>query len=212
MSELLWVAYAVSTTVIPTVVIYMLATSYRRSKGYNGRKESLAALLILAVYVGLVFFVTGSGTLYDFLRAGFEYRPDEINVIPLLLDSYTMQYVLNVILFVPFGVLLPLVTPSLAKIRHIFGYGLGFSLCIELSQLLNRRATDVDDLIMNVLGALIGFLLLMIVRKIGKKKSFSEEAVIPDEKTMPAFYMAGMFLGYFFLYNGLGLAVFLAGN
>ncbi|HBT95229.1 MAG TPA: hypothetical protein DEB24_03600 [Coriobacteriia bacterium] len=40
---------------------------------------------------------------------------------------------------------------------------IGLSLLIELSQLLNNRLTDIDDLIINTVGALIGFLLCRIV-------------------------------------------------
>ncbi|MDE8707787.1 VanZ family protein [[Ruminococcus] torques] len=34
-----------------------------------------------------------------------------------------------------------------------------FSILIEISQLLNNRRTDIDDLIMNTLGSIIGFLI-----------------------------------------------------
>ena len=35
--------------------------------------------------------------------------------------------------------------------------GFGLSLVIELSQLLNNRRTDIDDLILNTLGAALGY-------------------------------------------------------
>ena len=42
------------------------------------------------------------------------------------------------------------------------------SLGIELAQLLNYRVSDVDDLIMNTLGAFLGYALLMLLSR--KKK------------------------------------------
>ncbi len=40
-----------------------------------------------------------------------------------------------------------------------------FSLAIELGQLLDNRITDIDDLSMNTLGAIIGYLLYRVLFK-----------------------------------------------
>lgn len=41
--------------------------------------------------------------------------------------------------------------------------GFGLSLVIELSQLLNNRRTDIDDLILNTLGAALGYALWRVM-------------------------------------------------
>lgn len=41
--------------------------------------------------------------------------------------------------------------------------GFCFSLLIETDQLFNRRATDIDDLIMNTLGTALGFLIYRLL-------------------------------------------------
>lgn len=66
--------------------------------------------------------------------------------------------ILNIMLFVPFGYLLPSLFPRLRWWQVIL-LGLAFSLTIELLQLITRLGyADVDDLINNTLGAAIGFL------------------------------------------------------
>lgn len=74
----------------------------------------------------------------------------------------------NIVIFVPFGVLIPLV----------FGGGWGRMLVLfvsaivilECSQLLlHRGSLDVDDLLLNVLGALVGYAVLqgLLWRRVG---------------------------------------------
>ncbi len=66
--------------------------------------------------------------------------------------------ILNILLFIPFGYLIPSLFPKLRWWQVIL-LGLAFSLCVELLQLLTRLGyADVDDLINNTLGAAIGFL------------------------------------------------------
>ncbi|MBZ5736888.1 VanZ family protein [Nocardioides mangrovi] len=70
--------------------------------------------------------------------------------------------VLNVALFVPFGLLLPLVA-GVRSARAVAVCGLVVSLGIELVQLAGDltispgRVADVDDLIGNTLGAVLGY-------------------------------------------------------
>jgi glycopeptide antibiotics resistance protein len=76
----------------------------------------------------------------------------------------------NIVIFVPFGMLIPLV----------FGGGWGRMLLLfvcaivvlECSQfLLHRGSLDVDDLLLNVVGALIGYGILHVFRVIRRKAS-----------------------------------------
>jgi glycopeptide antibiotics resistance protein len=69
----------------------------------------------------------------------------------------------NVLLFVPFGFLLPLLVPVMRRWWHALAIGTGVSLGIELYQIawLGRWA-DVNDLLMNALGALLGFAALRL--------------------------------------------------
>lgn len=207
MEELPFIIYRALVTALPGLLVYAIFSKYRKKHTLPKGRESVVSVLVLSVYVMLVFYVTDVGTVFDLLRHGFEYYPNRINLIPFLLDSYPMQYALNVVMFVPLGFLIPYLWPSTAKSMYVIAYGLGFSFLIELSQLLNHRATDVDDLLMNTLGAAIGYAIFALVRKIRKSNN-------PDplsSNSMPAVYLGAMFAGNFFLCDSLGLAKVLYG-
>ena len=73
----------------------------------------------------------------------------------------------NVILFVPFGFLLSLLYPRLRGF-HVVLLGCCTSLCIELTQLLLMIGVcDVDDVLLNTIGALCG---VWLWKMIGKRK------------------------------------------
>ena len=57
-----------------------------------------------------------------------------------------MTYVLNIIMFLPLGFLIPLIWKRYRNPLKIFMIGFGFSLSIELCQLFNRRNTDKSPL------------------------------------------------------------------
>lgn len=67
----------------------------------------------------------------------------------------------NLAAFVPIGVLIPLARPRPTSARLVAGLGFGLSALIEISQFASgRRVGDVDDLILNTLGTLLGLGLL----------------------------------------------------
>ena len=70
---------------------------------------------------------------------------------------------LNVLLFLPFGVMLPMLWPVFRSGKRTVWAGLAASGIIETAQLFTHRATDVDDLITNALGAVMGYWLAKLV-------------------------------------------------
>ena len=64
----------------------------------------------------------------------------------------------NVLVFIPYGFLLPLCYPECGKWWKTFLWALGFVMVIEIYQLFSAfGAFDVDDILLNVTGALIGY-------------------------------------------------------
>ena len=64
----------------------------------------------------------------------------------------------------PLGILLPLVSNRLRTLKRVLVVALVLSLTIEATQFLlrfvgNPRAVDIDDVILNTLGACVGFAL-----------------------------------------------------
>ena len=77
-----------------------------------------------------------------------------------------MDIILNVLLFVPFGFIIPCLSKKLAHWWAAIPLGLLFSLCIEFTQYSAKLGTaDVDDLINNSIGTIIGWILYLIVLK-----------------------------------------------
>ena len=68
-----------------------------------------------------------------------------------------------------------------------------------MGQLFNRRKTDIDDLLMNVLGAVLGFSIWLVFNRLlkGKIKSKDMDAI----RDKPFVYILLAVLGTFFLYN-----------
>lgn len=86
-------------------------------------------------------------------------RPEvNLNLIPIagMIDDWKNS-ILNILLFVPLGMMLPILWRKFKKQRKTLLFGFGVSLVIELLQMLTYRATDVNDLITNTLGAFLGF-------------------------------------------------------
>ena len=84
-------------------------------------------------------------------------------------------------------------------------FGITFSLIIELCQLFNGRITDIDDLLMNTLGALIGWLIFVLL-KVNKSRFQNKVTVQTIERiplllhAEPFFYIACAFAGMLFVY------------
>ena len=73
----------------------------------------------------------------------------------------------NVVGFVPFGLLLPVIFRNFRKDGLIVLTGFALSLTVETIQLITKVGSfDVDDLILNTLGAFLGYLTFAICDKV----------------------------------------------
>jgi glycopeptide antibiotics resistance protein len=71
----------------------------------------------------------------------------------------------NLALLLPLGLLGPIALPTLDRWWHIVLVALLYSVAIELIQrLVPARSADIDDVIVNVAGAMIGYLAFVIAR------------------------------------------------
>lgn len=86
-----------------------------------------------------------------------------LSLIPFEDVSLIMLF-LNLLLFVPYGILLPCVFKNL-NIKKVVMIGFFTSLSIEVTQLFGGRYTEIDDLIINTLGTLVGFIIYSYTTK-----------------------------------------------
>ncbi|KUN86260.1 VanZ family protein [Streptomyces griseoruber] len=68
----------------------------------------------------------------------------------------------NVLLGVPFGILVPVLAPKARGVLRVLVLTASVMLLVEFAQgaLITGRAFDIDDVILNTTGALVGYLLL----------------------------------------------------
>ena len=128
---------------------------------------------LMYVYISLVLYVTLMPIIVS-LPFIFNHPYMPMNMIPF--DDYfsgrgdpVRQILLNIIVTMPFGFLLPMVKKQ--NLVSCLFWTFLFSLAIELTQpLMNGfRAADITDLITNTMGGLLGYLLYLIFKPLENK-------------------------------------------
>lgn len=145
---------------------------------HAGMISKRIAVLLLICYTLLLLYWMFFGFGRHAPDANTPYR---YNVIPLrtIADFATMRIgtvmdqwinlLGNIAVFVPFGLLIPLVW-RVRLLPFAGGFAL-FILLLESLQLITRRgAFDVDDILLNTLGACVGYVGLYGIRYVLAKK------------------------------------------
>ncbi|POQ87849.1 VanZ family protein, partial [Listeria monocytogenes] len=90
-------------------------------------------------------------------------------------ESVAFQIVANIIMFVPLGMLLPLCYPKL-RWKIVFAISFIATVGIELAQLLQDliyqspfKFVDIDDVILNFSGGIIGYMIFVMFRPLLRK-------------------------------------------
>lgn len=175
------ISYGAMVTVITVAWLQVRAFLAFRTKFFCWKREAqlLLVYICLTVVTRFTFCPFGKvdGQIQPLLFDAAQMFPPRINLVPVvyLLDYLIMgEAVLNVVgntaMFVPIGIIWPLVFRQLDSHKKVLAAGVGFSLCIEILQLpFFDRVTDIDDLILNSMGFLIGYGLYLLVKKYVKK-------------------------------------------
>lgn len=140
------------------------------------RRIQFGSFVLLVLYIAVLFYVCFISEFYG-RDAVSDYR---YNLIPFkeITRFYVYREVVgfrafitnlfgNVLAFMPFGFFVPILS---GRNRHFWKMALLtflLSLSIETIQLLARVGSfDVDDLILNTLGGILGYLFFYILNKI----------------------------------------------
>ncbi len=170
---MLEISYTAALTAISAFWIIVRAAVCFKRKKIDWKWEALLLLvyICIAVVVRFTFFpffkVDGkiAPLVYDAAKA----FPPRLNFLPLvyLLDyEVKKEALINVIgntaMFIPIGIILPSVYKKLDRHWKAILAGVGFSLCIEIIQLpFYDRVSDIDDLLLNSVGYIIGYLIFL---------------------------------------------------
>ena len=128
-------------------------------------------LLMLAAYLAVVLFVTIRSGGYYTGAANFHLFRGWREAWNSFSERQWMNVLLNIALFVPLGILLPLIWKRMQKWYLMLPAGFLTSLFIEIMQYLRGSGLfDVDDLFNNTLGAVVGFWLVMAAVSLWQKR------------------------------------------
>ena len=168
--------------VFATIWIINRISIWIRKKKVDWKRDAVLLLIYInfAVIFRFTFFpmfkVDGhvQPLVFD-LATAFPFR---VNLLPLvnLFDYDSKRDLLlnvigNVSMFIPSGIVLPIVYKQLDTFWMTLFAGAGISLCIEIVQLpFSVRATDIDDLILNTVGVIIGYGIYRLVQCMRKAK------------------------------------------
>ena len=104
-------------------------------------------------------------------------RPLWINPVPFTFfferyEGWQINIIGNVTMFIPVGIVWPICFKELDTFKKTVLAGFLFTLLIELTQLpFCERCSDVDDIILNTLGVMIGAAILFGIRKTRKTRA-----------------------------------------
>lgn len=157
-------------------IIFLLLYFIVYKKLLGGKKSlSKTRLLLVGLFISYVLMVIG----VTFMNRGSNFQGE---MVLSLFSSYreawysfsTRQWqfvLLNIFMFVPFGFLFPLLNARFQKALWTVGMAVLFTLSIECIQLLTGYGIfELDDLFNNLVGAIIGYGIIMAFISIKKKK------------------------------------------
>ena len=160
----IFTAYSLASVFLPCLLYQLVLVYQGRKSGKHCQAVSLIWTGIFLVYVWMVYEVTGIGLLADVLRTDTPLLSGGINLKPFA--EVGIGYVLNIVMCMPLGFLLPFIWKECRSVGKTVFIGAMFSMLIEISQLFNFRALDIDDLTANILGTLVGYLVWKVFTKI----------------------------------------------
>jgi len=177
------ISYAFLVTVITLVWIAVRAYCSVNQRRVDWKREfQLIFVYICIVVVARFTFFPFSKVdgriqplVFDLARA----FPPRINLVPIvyLLDyperrEAILNFVGNTAMFVPLGIVWPLVFRQLDTHGKVIAAGVGCSMLIEILQLpFVDRVSDIDDLLLNSMGFIAGYGIYLLVKVIkGNRK------------------------------------------
>ena len=162
-----------------TIIWLLLRFAVWLQQGKTDLKREAVLLLMyinLAVIIRFAFFpkATVDGHVQPLVFDPAFVFPFRVNPVPFihLFDYDNMRDVIwnvvgNAAMFIPSGIILPVLYKKLNSFGRVIAAGAFISLCIEILQLpFSSRASDIDDLILNTLGVAAGYGIYAAIRRL----------------------------------------------
>ena len=151
--------------ILAAVAMLLLAYIYKKMRRMPIHFGKMMCLAIFVVYVTAVVQI-----------AYFSREPGSRNSIDLTLfdtwgtDPMSRSFVIeNVIMFIPFGILTPAIWDRMRAFPRCILATFISTVFIETMQLLTQRGyCQLDDMVMNTLGGIIGYVIFYVAYRILK--------------------------------------------
>lgn len=142
-------SYACLETAIAAVFLIPIFYYYHKTK-FHSKRTTIVALLF-SLYLCAVYSMVGLPN-----ATYFRFRPN-YNIVPFRYFFSDFTSLLNVFLFIPLGFFLPVLREKFRKFIPVLLFGFLMSVLIEVMQIFTLRATDINDLMTNTLGTILGY-------------------------------------------------------
>lgn len=146
---------AASVLIIPLLTV-CFGVIFRRGV------KRICAYIILELYFAAVFQLVGMPSVISITP---DFNFEVIPFLPMLSDI--KNSLLNIALFMPLGFILPALWEKFVRLKYTVLVGFLLSLFIEVMQIFTYRATDINDLLTNTLGTVVGFLTFYLSVRFG---------------------------------------------
>ena len=183
--------YLAAVDMLPAFLILAPVFLLLNQLYYRNLQKSICYFLF-SCYLSVVYVLVGMPNITYI-------RPEvNLNLVPVIgMINDWKNSILNVLLFIPMGAMLPVLWDKYSHLKNTLLFGCAVSFTIEFSQMLTFRATDVNDLITNTLGSVLGYLCMQfLVRKSVKLKRMANNG----NTTELVFLLAVVLITMFFVY------------
>jgi glycopeptide antibiotics resistance protein len=184
--------------VLGTIFLISYFIVYR--KLFKGKKSlSMKQFIFGGLFAGYFIMVMG----VTFLNRGPNFSGMNLSFFSTYLEAwhhFSLRYwqfvILNIVMFVPFGILLPLLHSRFQRAIWTIGAALLFTLSIESVQLMTGYGNFVvDDLFNNLLGSIIGYGIIMSLITL-KARRFKQSILYLSPLFLVVILFASMFAYY----------------
>ena len=114
--------------------------------------EKICSYILFALYLTAVLALVGFPSLYDIQM---DFTANLVPFVPMAADFGNTC--LNILLFIPMGIFLSVFWDKYRESRAVLAFTFRVTVFIELSQFFTFRTTDINDIIANTAGTLIGY-------------------------------------------------------
>ena len=146
-------------------ILYIPILLHLKKKGISVIRQLSYIGFICSLF--LIIFAT-------ILFVPITFQPEEyiLNIKPFQwlgsTDSYQqvlVEKIPNILLFIPLGFFIPIVLKNKRKLYQTALIAFGITFSVEFFQYFIGRSSDIDDIITNLLGAIIGYGIFKVSQK-----------------------------------------------